>query len=107
MPDDGSPSLVKPSGNTSWSGLSSGNCAYIMLRGRLNTTDRPVRVFRTRSMTESVRTPSRLTDPSPPRSRMLTCSRPPHGSSSLMPRGAVAVRFSVKSVSTRSACTAV
>ena len=35
---------------------------------------------------------------------MLTRSRPAHGSASLMPRGAVAVRFSVNSVSTRSAC---
>ena len=68
-------------------------------------TDRPVLVSRTSNMTESVRTPSRVTDPSPPRSRMLTCSRPAHGSSSLMPRGAVAVRFSVNSVSTRSAWT--
>ena len=35
---------------------------------------------------------------------MLTRSRPPHGSSWLIPRGAVAVWFSVKRVSTRSAC---
>ena len=76
-----------------------------MLRGRLNITDRPVRVLSTSSITESVRIPSRVTEPSPPSSRMLTRSRPPHGSSSVIPRGEVAVWFSVNSVSTRSACT--
>ena len=50
---------MNPFGKTSCSGLVSGNGAFIMFRGRLKETARPVWVSIETRIIESVRTPSR------------------------------------------------